>query len=71
MFVFACGECDCLSKCVVLCKYIVVFVVARLELFLACGGISAPYKYSYYYLFIYLFLFLFNNFIMIFDFLIF
>ena len=41
------------SDCVVLCNlYIVVFFVffvARLELFLFCDEISAPYKYSYYY----------------------
>ena len=29
-----------------------LFVIARLELFLFCDGISAPYKYNYYYYYV-------------------
>ena len=52
VFVFTCSACDCLSKCVVLCKYMVfslLIVIAHLKLFLFCDGISTPYKYIYYY----------------------
>ena len=43
-----------------LCKYIVVFfvvVIARLELFLFCDGVSALYKCRYYYYYYYYYLY--------------
>ena len=39
--------------CVSTLLFSLLFVIARLELFLFCDGISAPYKYSYYYYYYY------------------